>query len=175
MAPRLLRLEAPVSKTQLGTKRVCPSCGARFYDLAHRPIACPKCKFNFEPDQIVRARKPRAEAREAQRPVDDPELEEVEGDGEEDGEDNDLLDDEEEGDASLEEVAESEAPAKASRRAKRPPPIEEEDVGVLPDEDEDDEVEAADDEDDVLAVEDEDDNDLSDILEDDDGKDEEPS
>jgi uncharacterized protein (TIGR02300 family) len=32
-----------VAKPELGTKRLCPSCGARFYDLNKDPITCPKC------------------------------------------------------------------------------------------------------------------------------------
>jgi uncharacterized protein (TIGR02300 family) len=32
-----------VSKPELGTKRLCAHCGARFYDLNHAPITCPKC------------------------------------------------------------------------------------------------------------------------------------
>ncbi len=30
-------------KPELGTKRVCVSCGARFYDLTKQPAICPKC------------------------------------------------------------------------------------------------------------------------------------
>jgi uncharacterized protein (TIGR02300 family) len=36
-----------VVKPELGTKRTCPSCGARFYDLLKNPIACPKCGVTF--------------------------------------------------------------------------------------------------------------------------------
>ena len=32
-----------MAKPELGTKRVCVSCGARFYDLAKQPAVCPKC------------------------------------------------------------------------------------------------------------------------------------
>lgn len=34
-------------KAELGTKRTCPSCGTRFYDLHKSPIACPKCGVTF--------------------------------------------------------------------------------------------------------------------------------
>ena len=34
-------------KAELGTKRTCPSCAARFYDLLKNPIVCPKCNANF--------------------------------------------------------------------------------------------------------------------------------
>ena len=30
-------------KQELGLKRICMSCGARFYDLARQPAVCPKC------------------------------------------------------------------------------------------------------------------------------------
>lgn len=34
-------------KIELGTKRTCPSCAARFYDLLRNPIVCPKCGTTF--------------------------------------------------------------------------------------------------------------------------------
>ncbi len=34
-------------KAELGTKRTCPSCAARFYDLLKSPILCPKCGTSF--------------------------------------------------------------------------------------------------------------------------------
>jgi hypothetical protein len=33
-----------VSKFNLGNKRVCVGCSAKFYDLEKNPAACPKCK-----------------------------------------------------------------------------------------------------------------------------------
>jgi len=38
-----------VAKPDLGTKRLCGSCGAKFYDLAKDPIICPKCETVFHP------------------------------------------------------------------------------------------------------------------------------
>jgi uncharacterized protein (TIGR02300 family) len=32
-----------VAKPELGTKRLCANCGAKFYDLNKDPIHCPKC------------------------------------------------------------------------------------------------------------------------------------
>jgi uncharacterized protein (TIGR02300 family) len=32
-----------VAKPALGTKRLCPHCAAKFYDLSKAPIVCPKC------------------------------------------------------------------------------------------------------------------------------------
>jgi uncharacterized protein (TIGR02300 family) len=36
-----------VVKAELGTKRTCPSCGTRFYDLLRDPIVCPSCGVSF--------------------------------------------------------------------------------------------------------------------------------
>ena len=32
-----------MAKAELGTKRLCANCGAKFYDLSKDPIHCPKC------------------------------------------------------------------------------------------------------------------------------------
>ena len=37
-----------MSKPARGTKRVCPSCGARFYDLNRTPIVCPVCQSVYQ-------------------------------------------------------------------------------------------------------------------------------
>jgi uncharacterized protein (TIGR02300 family) len=37
-----------MSKPELGTKRLCAHCGAKFYDLHHSPITCPMCSRVFE-------------------------------------------------------------------------------------------------------------------------------
>ena len=34
-------------KAELGTKRTCPACATRFYDLLKNPILCPKCGVSF--------------------------------------------------------------------------------------------------------------------------------
>lgn len=34
-------------KAELGAKRTCPSCAARFYDLRRNPIICPQCGVSF--------------------------------------------------------------------------------------------------------------------------------
>ena len=46
-------------KADLGTKRACPSCASRFYDLGKRPIECPKCAFSFEPEALYKQRRGR--------------------------------------------------------------------------------------------------------------------
>jgi uncharacterized protein (TIGR02300 family) len=37
-----------VANLELGTKRLCASCGAKFYDLNKDPIHCPKCGAVYE-------------------------------------------------------------------------------------------------------------------------------
>jgi uncharacterized protein (TIGR02300 family) len=36
-----------VAKPDLGTKRLCGNCGAKFYDLSKEKIVCPKCGTVF--------------------------------------------------------------------------------------------------------------------------------
>jgi uncharacterized protein (TIGR02300 family) len=45
-----------VAKPELGTKRLCGNCGAKFYDLSKDPIVCPKCHTVMEPAAIGRGR-----------------------------------------------------------------------------------------------------------------------
>lgn len=44
-------------KSELGTKRICVSCGARFYDLGRQPAVCPKCDTE-QPAEQLRLRRP---------------------------------------------------------------------------------------------------------------------
>ena len=43
--------EGPMVKPELGTKRVCVSCGTKFYDLLKVPAVCPKCGTEQPLDQ----------------------------------------------------------------------------------------------------------------------------
>jgi uncharacterized protein (TIGR02300 family) len=63
--------EPPVAKPEWGTKRICPSCGTRYYDLLHDPIVCPKCSTPFDPEALLRARRtrPAAPVEKALEPV----------------------------------------------------------------------------------------------------------
>ena len=38
-----------MAKAELGLKRVCLGCGARFYDLNKNPATCPSCGKVFDP------------------------------------------------------------------------------------------------------------------------------
>ncbi len=50
-----------MNKPELGVKRDCPQCGARFYDLNKEPAHCPKCDHAFVPEALLKPRKPRRE------------------------------------------------------------------------------------------------------------------
>ncbi len=51
-----------MAKPEWGTKRICPSCGARYYDLLRDPVVCPKCSTPFDPEALLRARRARPAA-----------------------------------------------------------------------------------------------------------------
>ncbi|MCK8783324.1 TIGR02300 family protein [Roseomonas sp. NAR14] len=77
-----------MAKPELGLKRVCVACGAKFYDLARTPAVCPKCGTEQPAEQprLRRAAGPvddklkRRVATPAEAEGDEPELEEAEGD-----------------------------------------------------------------------------------------------
>jgi uncharacterized protein (TIGR02300 family) len=47
-----------VAKPELGLKRQCMSCGAKFYDLNKDPAVCPKCGTVFQAVALSRAAPP---------------------------------------------------------------------------------------------------------------------
>ena len=53
-----------MAQPELGLKRVCVSCGARFYDLNRVPAVCPKCGAE-QPSDLLRPKR-MAEASEDQ-------------------------------------------------------------------------------------------------------------
>lgn len=53
-----------MAKPELGTKRLCASCGAKFYDLGKDPIVCPKCDTVFVVP-VIPVRASRSEAARA--------------------------------------------------------------------------------------------------------------
>jgi uncharacterized protein (TIGR02300 family) len=55
-------------KPELGTKRVCVACGARFYDLSRQPVVCPKCATEQPSDQPRIRRMPVNLVEERRRP-----------------------------------------------------------------------------------------------------------
>jgi uncharacterized protein (TIGR02300 family) len=52
---------APVSEPR-GLKRICPSCGTRYYDLNKRPPACPSCATEFKTEIKAKGRRGRLAA-----------------------------------------------------------------------------------------------------------------
>ena len=57
-----------MAKPEWGTKRICQSCSAPFYDLRRNPIVCPKCEAVFDPEAILKSRKIKG-AEEPPKPV----------------------------------------------------------------------------------------------------------
>ena len=101
-----------VAKPELGTKRMCPACGTKYYDLQRSPITCPNCGTIFE----VAAREKAA----PERAIKPAPVEEVEKD-EEIERDADVI--------SLEAVEEEDATVPGS------PVVDEEDEVAIPDAD----------------------------------------
>ncbi|SME92567.1 TIGR02300 family protein [Tistlia consotensis] len=95
-----------MAKPEWGSKRICQSCGAKFYDLGKDPIVCPACGATFDPEAVLKSRrgkplapkeKPRPtkskvdEARDAAI-MDDDELE-LDDEAEADESDDDMVED----------------------------------------------------------------------------------
>jgi uncharacterized protein (TIGR02300 family) len=47
-----------VAKPELGTKRLCGNCSAKFYDLNKTPIVCPKCHTTMELSAVAARARP---------------------------------------------------------------------------------------------------------------------
>lgn len=86
-----------MAKPELGTKRVCVACSARFYDLTKVPAICPKCGT----EQPIEQPRPRraggnvVEDKRPKKPAVAPGIEDVdvEVEGVEDVEEEDVLED----------------------------------------------------------------------------------
>lgn len=98
-------------KEEWGTKRLCPHCAARFYDLGNDPMTCPACGNEFTVESLTQTRgrslvseKTSSKNTDA---ADDELLEEDDLDADESGDlDDDLLEeDDDDGDVSLDEIA----------------------------------------------------------------------
>ncbi|HEY0526626.1 MAG TPA: TIGR02300 family protein [Stellaceae bacterium] len=53
-----------MAKPEWGIKRICPSCGTRYYDFG-KPlgeIVCPKCSTQFDPEAFLKTRRARVAA-----------------------------------------------------------------------------------------------------------------
>ena len=58
-----------MAKPELGTKRLCGNCGAKFYDLSKDPIICPKCHTVLELAAVSSRSRPDSAAARAAAPV----------------------------------------------------------------------------------------------------------
>ncbi len=56
-----------MAKPELGTKRVCVACGAKFYDLGKTPAMCPKCGTE-QPADLPKPRRTGGNVAEEKRP-----------------------------------------------------------------------------------------------------------
>jgi uncharacterized protein (TIGR02300 family) len=58
-----------VAKPELGTKRLCANCSAKFYDLNKDPILCPKCGTVYEVAIATRPTRPEPAATTVRPPA----------------------------------------------------------------------------------------------------------
>ncbi len=127
-------------KPELGIKRTCPNCTARFYDLMKSPAECPKCGHSFDPEVLLKPRRPRPEpvrVVKEEEEVEEAEVEEAET--EEDEEEEEAVAVVEE--PVLEADEEEEAPETGAPARKRDTPLEEDGLTVVEDGEDDDEEE----------------------------------
>ena len=66
-----------MAKPELGTKRLCANCGAKFYDLNKDPIHCPKCDAVYVVATVVSRARPEQAPVVVPRPAAAPPAEEV--------------------------------------------------------------------------------------------------
>jgi uncharacterized protein (TIGR02300 family) len=64
-------------KPEWGTKRTCPKCATRFYDLGNdTPVTCINCSVTWDPEPILKSKQPLPYEEAAPKP----EIEVVDGD-----------------------------------------------------------------------------------------------
>ena len=48
-----------MAKAEWGTKRTCPKCGNRFYDLTKdEPVTCISCSYAWYPEPVLKSKQP---------------------------------------------------------------------------------------------------------------------
>ena len=67
-----------MAKPELGTKRLCGNCGAKFYDLSKDPIVCPKCHTVLQLTAVTRGRPEAVRAQAVEEEAAVPETQEAE-------------------------------------------------------------------------------------------------
>ena len=83
-----------MAKLEWGKKRICPSCGLKYYDFNKSPITCPTCNVEFDPDLYLKSRKGKSLSSklEAENKVDISDVEDIEVDQpEEEANDEELI------------------------------------------------------------------------------------
>ena len=95
-------------KEEWGTKRLCPDCNTRFYDLGRDPTTCPACGHEFTVESLSAGRgrmltpdKASASTKDDVIDADD----DLDTDADDSAIDDDLLDDDDDDDVSLDEIA----------------------------------------------------------------------
>lgn len=63
-----------MAKPELGIKRLCPNCAAKYYDLNRDPVLCPKCNAVFTTGIVAMRRPPKEEDEEEEAEADGVEL-----------------------------------------------------------------------------------------------------
>ncbi|HUY69100.1 MAG TPA: TIGR02300 family protein [Alphaproteobacteria bacterium] len=95
-----------MAKAEWGVKRICPSCGTRYYDMKKSPPVCPSCGTAFDVESVVKARRGRAAPKPVETPA--PAVVEIPAVGDEEAEEAVIEDAEELGDDKVEDVVEVE-------------------------------------------------------------------
>ena len=105
-----------MAKPDLGKKRTCLGCGAKFYDLNQDPITCPKCEAVLDLAALTRATRPKPAPKvetPTPKPVESAAVEGEEPLNDSDDDDDDefadtviALDDDEEDDDLIEDASE---------------------------------------------------------------------
>ena len=65
-----------MAKPEWGTKRQCPNCGIRFYDLKKTTVICPECESPVPTEVLMKTRKATPKVAEVvtPKPADDDEI-----------------------------------------------------------------------------------------------------
>lgn len=95
-------------KEEWGTKRLCPDCNTRFYDLNRDPMTCPACGHEFSLESFTTGRNRMLAADKASNRASDEVLDDdddLDADADDAAIDDDLLDDDEDDEVSLDEIA----------------------------------------------------------------------
>lgn len=86
-----------VAKPEWGIKRICPNCGARYYDMQKNPPTCPSCGTIFDPEALLKSRRarplPTEDTKKVVAPRDDEEALDNEAEGELDEVADEIADD----------------------------------------------------------------------------------